>query len=134
MVSRSFVSIPVRLLTHVLCKPKHFFLQLFIATISNYLQTSFNSVMNDWPDKYHVWGTPARSSQGQTRDHLNTRFQYSREQLYMCYYRRSVEYICMPYIWLSNARQSWPKITLKLSAALIPFRVYRLAPLYVNKL
>ncbi len=25
------------------------------------LETSFNSVMKDWADKYHVWGTPTRS-------------------------------------------------------------------------
>ncbi len=52
------------LLTHVLCKPTHFVFQLFIATKSNSLQTSFNRVMKDWPDKYNVWGT----LQGQMRD------------------------------------------------------------------
>ncbi len=41
----------VRLLTHVLCKPTHFFFQLFRATTSNSLQTRFNRVMKDWPDK-----------------------------------------------------------------------------------
>ncbi len=51
----------VRLLTHVLCKPTHFFFHSFIATISYSLQTSFNSLMKDWADKYHVWGTPTRS-------------------------------------------------------------------------
>ncbi len=50
-----------RLLTHVLCKPTHFFFLAFIATMSFSLQTSFNSVMKDWADKYHVWGTPTRS-------------------------------------------------------------------------
>ncbi len=24
----------------------------------NSLQTSFSGIMKDWPDKYHVWGTP----------------------------------------------------------------------------
>ncbi len=51
----------VRLLTHVLCKPTHFFFHSFIATMSYSLQTTFNSVMKDWADKYHVWGTPTRS-------------------------------------------------------------------------
>ncbi len=51
----------VRLLTHVLCKPTHFFFHSFIATMSYSLQTSFNSVRKDWADKYHVWGTPTRS-------------------------------------------------------------------------
>ncbi len=51
----------VRLLTHVFCKPTHFFFHSFIATMSYSLQTSFNSLMKDWADKYHVWGTPTRS-------------------------------------------------------------------------
>ncbi len=51
----------VRLLTHVHCKPTHFFFPSFIAKISYSLQTSFNSLMKDWADKYHVWGTPTRS-------------------------------------------------------------------------
>ncbi len=51
----------VRLLTHVLCKPTHFFFHSFIATMSHSLQTRFNGVMKDWADKYHVWGTPTRS-------------------------------------------------------------------------
>ncbi len=50
----------VRLLTHVLCKPTHFFFHSFIATMSYSLQTSFNGLMKDWADKYHVWGTPTR--------------------------------------------------------------------------
>ncbi len=51
----------VRLLTHAHCKPTHLFFHSFIATMSYPLQTSFNSVMKDWADKYHVWGTPTRS-------------------------------------------------------------------------
>ncbi len=47
--------------THVLCKPTHFFFHSFIATMSYSLQTSFNSVVKDWADKYHVCGTPKRS-------------------------------------------------------------------------
>ncbi len=45
----------------VLCKPTHFFFHSFIATTSYSLQASFNSVMKDWADKNHVWGTPTRS-------------------------------------------------------------------------
>ncbi len=51
----------VRFLTHVLCKPTHFFFHSFIATMSYSHQTSFNSLMKDWADTYHVWGTPTRS-------------------------------------------------------------------------
>ncbi len=51
----------VRLLTHVLCKPTHFFFHLFIATMFYCPQTSFISVMNGWADKYHVCGAPTRS-------------------------------------------------------------------------
>ncbi len=60
--ARPWCLITVRLLTHVLCKPTHFFFPSFIATISYSLQTSFNSLMKDWADKYHVWGTPTRST------------------------------------------------------------------------
>ncbi len=52
----------VRLLTHVLCNPTHFFLHSFLATMSYSLQTCFSSVMKDWADKYHAKGTPTRSS------------------------------------------------------------------------
>ncbi len=52
----------VRLIIHVLCEPAHFVLQSFIATVSQSIQTSFKSVMKDLPDKYHVRGTPTRSS------------------------------------------------------------------------
>ncbi len=51
----------VRLLTHVLCKPTHFVFPSLIAAMSYSLQTSLNSVMKDWADKWHVWGTPTRS-------------------------------------------------------------------------
>ncbi len=51
----------VRLLTNVLCKPTHFFFHSCIATMSYPPQTSFSSLMKDWADKYHVWGTPTRS-------------------------------------------------------------------------
>ncbi len=51
----------MRLLTHVLCKPTKFFFHSFKATMSYSLQTSFNSLMKDWADKYHVWGIPTRS-------------------------------------------------------------------------
>ncbi len=36
------------------------FFQLFIATMSISLQTSFNRIMKYSPDKYHVWGAPTR--------------------------------------------------------------------------
>ncbi len=51
-----------RWLTHVLCKPNHFFFHSFIATMSYSLQTSFNNLTNDWADKNHVWGTPTGST------------------------------------------------------------------------
>ncbi len=47
----------VRLLTHVHCKPRLFFLHSFIVTMLYCLRTSFTGVMKDWADKYHVWGT-----------------------------------------------------------------------------
>ncbi len=56
-----YIQTTVRLLTLVLCKQTHFFFHSFIATMSYCLQTSFNSVMKDWADKYHVWGTSTRS-------------------------------------------------------------------------
>ncbi len=50
-ISRVFfviILIPtVRLLTHILCKPTHFFFDSSKATISYCLQTSFNSVVKD---------------------------------------------------------------------------------------
>ncbi len=83
----------VRLLTHVLCKPTHFFFHSFVATMSYSLQTSFNSLMKDCADKYHVWGTPPRGHlQGQTRDNSNTRF--FTLNIDMCSYIISVVYIC----------------------------------------
>ncbi len=51
----------VRLLTHVHCKPTHFVFHSFKANMSYSLQTNFVSVMKDWADKYHVWGTPTMS-------------------------------------------------------------------------
>ncbi len=59
----------VRLLTHVPCKPTYFFFHSFIVTMSYSLQTSFNRVMEDWPVKYHVWGSPPQGHlQGLTGD------------------------------------------------------------------
>ncbi len=60
----------VRLLIHVHCKPTQFFFHSFIATMSYCLQTSFNSVMKDWADKYHVSGTPTRSPSRPRSQHL----------------------------------------------------------------
>ncbi len=51
----------VRLLTHVRCKPTHFFFNSLIPTMSNSIQTSLDNNMKDWADKYHVWGTPTSS-------------------------------------------------------------------------
>ncbi len=45
---------------HVHCKPTHFFFHSFIAKMSYSLQTSFNSVLKDWADNYHGWGTLTR--------------------------------------------------------------------------
>ncbi len=61
IVLKTFIRHTVRLLTHVLCKPTHFFFHSFIATMSYSRQTSFNSLPKDWADKYLVWGTPTRS-------------------------------------------------------------------------
>ncbi len=60
----------VRLLTHVLHKPTHSFFHSFIATMSYSLQTSFNSLMKDWADKYHVWGY-ARVGKGNAFKHYS---------------------------------------------------------------
>ncbi len=46
----------VRLLTHVLCKPTHFFFHSFIATMSHSPQISLSSVMKDWADICYIWG------------------------------------------------------------------------------
>ncbi len=51
----------MRLLAHVLCKPTHFFFLSFKPTMPYSLQTSFNSVMKDMADKYHVRGAPTGS-------------------------------------------------------------------------
>ncbi len=53
----------VRLLTHVHCKRTHFVFHSFKADMSYSLQTNFVSVMKDWADKYHVWGTPTSAVQ-----------------------------------------------------------------------
>ncbi len=61
VITSAVASCTVRLLTHVHCKPTHFFFPSFIATMAYSLQTSFDSVMKDWADKFHLWGTPTRS-------------------------------------------------------------------------
>ncbi len=66
-----------RLLTHVLCKPTHFFFRSFIATMSYPLQTSFNNVTKDWADTFHVCGTPTRSSSRSARDNSNRGISFS---------------------------------------------------------
>ncbi len=82
----------VRLLTHVPCKPTHFFFHSFITTMSFPLQTSFNSLMKDWADKYHV--SPRGQLHGKTRDNSNTRFFHTKKKhIYMCSYIISVVYI-----------------------------------------
>ncbi len=89
------VPITVRLLTHVLCKPPHFFFHSFIDTMSYSPQISFNSAMKDWVDKYHVWGTPPRSpSRSNSRQYKHAFFHTKKEHIHMCSYIISVEYIC----------------------------------------
>ncbi len=86
----------VCLLTHVLCKPTHFFFHSFIATMSYCLQTSLISAMKGWADKYHVWGTPTRSPFKvklaiiQTQAFLHTK----KGHIYTCSYTISVVYLC----------------------------------------
>ncbi len=85
----------VRLLTHVLFKPTHFFFHSFIATMSYCLQKSFNSVMKDLADKYHVWGTPTRSpSRSNARLFKHALFHTKKEHIYTCSYIISVVHIC----------------------------------------
>ncbi len=85
----------VRLLTHVLCKPTHFFFHSFIGTMSYSHQTSFNSLMKGWADKYHVWGTPTRSpSRSNSREFKQAFFHSKKEHIDMCSYIISVVYIC----------------------------------------
>ncbi len=89
------VTYTVRLLTHVLCKPTHFFFHSFIAIMSCFLQTSFSSLMKDWPDKYHVWGTPTRSpSRSNSRKFKHAFFHTKKEHIDICSYIISVVYIC----------------------------------------
>ncbi len=63
-----------------------FFFQIFTDAMFNSLQTSFNNIMKDWPDKRHAWVTPS------TRDGT-----YYKHTMYMCCYRIPVVYINMPY-------------------------------------
>ncbi len=81
----------VRLLTHVLCKPTHFFFHSFKATMSFSLQTNFNSVMKDWTDKFHALGTPTRLN---SRKFKHAFFHTKKEHIYMCSYIISFVYIC----------------------------------------
>ncbi len=84
----------VSVLTHVPRKPTHSFFQRFMATMSNFLQTSFNRVMKDWHDKYHVWGTPSRLPSRLISRYLKLAFFHcSREHICMCYYRTSGVYM-----------------------------------------
>ncbi len=93
--STTFMQYTVCLLTHVHCKPTHFFFHSFIATMSYSLQTSFNSVMKGWADKYHVWGTPMRSpSRSNLREFKHAFFHTKKEHVYICSYILSVVYIC----------------------------------------
>ncbi len=85
----------MRLLTHVLCKPTHFFFHSFIATMSYSPQTTFNNVMKDWVDKYHVWGTPTRSpSRSNSRLFKHAFFHAKKDYIDMCSCIISVAYIC----------------------------------------
>ncbi len=85
----------VHLLTHVLCKPTHFFFHSFIATMSYCLQTSFIGVMKGLAVKNHVWGTPTWSnSRSNSREFKHAFFHTKKEHIYMCSYTISVIYIC----------------------------------------
>ncbi len=105
----------VRLLTHVLCKPTHFFFHSFIATISYSLQISFNSVMKDWADKYHVWGTPRGHLQGQTRDSSSTRIFTLKRNKYTCVLKST------PFFY----RVKHTKFVLIVKRNTVPCRIFR---------
>ncbi len=79
-----YVLLTVRLLTHVLCKPTHFFFHSFIATMSYSLQTSFNSVMKDRAEKYHVWGTPTGSPSRSNSRYFKNAFFSLKRNIYSC--------------------------------------------------
>ncbi len=88
--------ITVHLLTHVLGKPTHFFFYSFIFIMSYSLQTSFGSFMKDWPDKYHVWGTPTR--QPSKSNNSNMCFFTLKRNTYTWFLKKiSVVYIYMSY-------------------------------------
>ncbi len=91
----------VRLLTHVLCKPTHFFFHSFIVTMSYSLQISFNSIMKDWADQYHVWGTPTRPpSRSNSRLFKHAFFHTIKEHIHTCSYIISVIYIYIYILYL----------------------------------
>ncbi len=87
----------VRLLTHVLCKPIHFFFHSFIATMPYSLQTSFSSVMKDWeintmygvPFKVKLVVLQTRVFSHSKGTHIHTYIQH------MCSYIISVVYKCL---------------------------------------
>ncbi len=85
----------VRLRTHVLHKPTHFFFHSFIATISYSLQTSFNSLIKTLPI-YTMYRVPPQGHlQGQTRDNSNTRFFHiEKEHIHVFLYNICLIYIC----------------------------------------
>ncbi len=82
------------LLTHVLCKPTHLFFHLLIDTMSFTLQTRFSSVMKDWADKYHIWGTPTRSPFRSN----------SRSFKHASFHTKKNTYTCVPIWYLSFIR------------------------------
>ncbi len=55
----------VRDQAHLPCKPTPFFFLLLMITIFNSLQTNFDNVMIDKPDKNQLWGTRKCHLQGQ---------------------------------------------------------------------
>ncbi len=99
--TRKFSSGTVRLLTHALCKPTHFFFYSFIATMPYCLQTSFISVMKGWAVKYYVWGAPTRSpSRSNSRLFKHAFFHTKKEQIYTCSYIISVVHMCRIISWV----------------------------------
>ncbi len=89
------IATTVRLLTHVLCESTHFYFHSFIATMSYSLQTNFSSVMKDWADRYHVWGSPHEVTFKVKLAIIHTRVLHTKkEHIYMCSYMIPVVYIC----------------------------------------
>ncbi len=71
-----------------------FLFHSFIATMSYSLPTSFNSLMKDQADKYHVWGTLTRSpSRSNSRQFKHTFFHTKKTHIHVFLYN-----ICRLYL------------------------------------